>query len=65
MGKIRVVNGLRKMARLLKPRKSVIIILGLDGSNLGFRFGSGISKVNLPVFRVLKCNYPGNGSGFG
>ena len=26
-----------------------------------YRFGPCISKVNYPVFRELKCNYPGTG----
>ena len=29
------------------------------------RLGTGISKLNYPVFRVFKRNYPGSGSGFG
>ena len=29
------------------------------------RLGTGISKLNYPVFRVFERNYPGSGSGFG
>ena len=29
------------------------------------RHGTGISKLNYPVFRVFERNYPGSGSGFG
>ena len=55
----------RRQNAAARNNSTIVIATPTPPRSVQYRLGTGISKLNNPVFRVFERNYPGSGSGFG